>query len=122
MKSIILNGIGFALDKVCLENIYFLDIVKILFKIGIFIDEEMIHYIILTNIKLEKKLEITKNMNLIHICFMEKYKNYILNKWDIKIVENKSIKDNNKENDNDKEENKECESRKHGRKSRGRND
>ena len=58
-------------------------------KNGIFVDEEMIHDIIITYIKLAKKWEITENMNLMHIRFMEKFKSYILNKGHMKIVENK---------------------------------
>ena len=110
-ENFILNGIAFALDKsnvindyICLENVYFLDFVKMYIKNGIFVDEEMIHDIIITYIKLAKKWEITENMNLIHIRFMEKFKAYILNKGHMKIVENKSSKDNNEENDNEKEE------------------
>ena len=109
-ENFILNGIAFALDKsnvindyICLENVYFLDFVKMYIKNGIFVDEEMIHDIIITYIKLAKKWEITENMNLIHIRFMEKFKAYILNKGHMKIVENKSSKDNNEENENDNE-------------------
>ena len=76
-ENYILNGIAFALDKsnvindyICLDNIYFLEFIKIYIKNGIFVDEEMIHDIIITYIKLAKKWEITENMNLIHIRFM----------------------------------------------------
>ena len=95
-ENYILNGIAFALDKsnvvnnyICLENVYFLDFIKMYIKNGIFVDEEMIHDIIVTYIKLAKKWEITDNMNLMHIRFMEKFKSYILNKGHMKIVENK---------------------------------
>ena len=106
-ENYILNGIAFALDKsnvindyICLDNIYFLEFIKIYIKNGIFVDEEMIHDIIITYIKLAKKWEITENMNLIHIRFMEKFKSYILNKGHMKIVENK----NENENDEEKKE------------------
>ena len=99
-ENFILNGIAFALDKsnvinnyICLENVYFLDFIKMYIKNGIFVDEEMIHDIIITYIKLAKKWEITENMNLIHIRFMEKFKSYILNKGHMKIVENKNSKE-----------------------------
>ena len=56
-ENFILNGIAFALDKsnvindyICLENVYFLDFVKMYIKNGIFVDEEMIHDIIITYI------------------------------------------------------------------------
>ena len=113
-ENFILNGIAFALDKsnvindyISLENVYFLDFVKMYIKNGLFVDEEMIHDIIITYIKLAKKWEITENMNLIHIRFMEKFKAYILNKGHMKIVENKSDKDKEEENDDDKDDNKE---------------
>ena len=103
-ENFILNGIAFALDKsdtvngyICLENVYFLDFVKMYIKNSLFVDEEMIHDIIITYIKLAKKWEITDNMNLIHIRFMEKFKAYILNKGHMKIVENKSSKDKEEE-------------------------
>ena len=111
-ENYILNGIAFALDKsntinnfICLENVYFLDFIKMYIKYGIFVDEEMIHDIIITYIKLAKKWEITENMNLIHIRFMEKFKSYILNKGHMKIVENKN-EEEKKEEEGD-EENKE---------------
>ena len=106
-ENYILNGIAFSLDKstvineyICLDNVYFLEFIKIYIKNGIFVDEEMIHDIIITYIKLAKKWEITENMNLIHIRFMEKFKSYILNKGHMKIVENK----NENENDEEKKE------------------
>jgi hypothetical protein len=109
-ENFILNGIAFALDKsevingyICLENVYFLDFVKMYIKNGLFVDEEIIHDIIITYIKLAKKWEITENMNLIHIKFMEKFKSYILNKGHMKIVENKSSKDKEEENNDDEE-------------------
>ena len=112
-ENYILNGIAFALDKsniineyICLENVYFLDFIKMYIKYGIFVDEEMIHDIIITYIKLAKKWEITDNMNLIHIRFMEKFKSYILNKGHMKIVENKEeTKEENNEEKADDEEN-----------------
>lgn len=112
-ENYILNGIAFALDKsnvindfICLENVYFLDFIKMYIKLGIFVDEEMIHDIIITYIKLAKKWEITDNMNLIHIRFMEKFKSYILNKGHMKIVENKEeTKEENKEEKVEDEEN-----------------
>lgn len=111
-ENYILNGIAFALDKsniineyICLENVYFLDFIKMYIKYGIFVDEEMIHDIIITYIKLAKKWEITDNMNLIHIRFMEKFKSYILNKGHMKIVENKEeVKEENNEEKTDDEE------------------
>ena len=113
-ENFILNGIAFALDKsevingyICLENVYFLDFVKMYIKNGLFVDEEIIHDIIITYIKLAKKWEITENMNLIHIKFMEKFKSYILNKGHMKIVENKSSKDKEEENNDDEEKEKE---------------
>jgi hypothetical protein len=109
-ENFILNGIAFALDKsevingfICLENVYFLDFVKMYIKNGLFVDEEIIHDIIITYIKLAKKWEITENMNLIHIRFMEKFKSYILNKGHMKIVENKSTKDNEEKIEEEKE-------------------
>lgn len=115
-ENFILNGIAFALDKsnvvnetTSLENVYFLDFIKMYIKNGIFVDEEMIHDIIITYIKLAKKWEITENMNLIHIRFMEKFKAYILNKGHMKIVENKSSKGKDEENENDKDEDEEKE-------------
>ena len=113
-ENFILNGIAFALDKsevingyICLENVYFLDFVKMYIKNGLFVDEEIIHDIIISYIKLAKKWEITENMNLIHIKFMEKFKSYILNKGHMKIVENKSSKDKEEENNDDEEKEKE---------------
>ena len=107
-ENFILNGIAFALDKsdvingyICLENVYFLDFIKMYIKNGLFVDEEMIHDIIITYIKLAKKWEITENMNLIHIRFMEKFKSYILNKGHMKIVENKSSKDKEEKDENE---------------------
>ena len=115
-ENFILNGIAFALDKsnvvnetTSLENVYFLDFIKMYIKNGIFVDEEMIHDIIITYIKLAKKWEITENMNLIHIRFMEKFKAYILNKGHMKIVENKSSKGKDEENENDKDDDEEKE-------------
>ena len=119
-ENYILNGIAFALDKsniineyICLENVYFLDFIKMYIKYGIFVDEEMIHDIIITYIKLAKKWEITDNMNLIHIRFMEKFKSYILNKGHMKIVENKEeTKEENieeKVDDEEKEDNEKIE-------------
>jgi hypothetical protein len=109
-ENFILNGIAFALDKsevingfICLENVYFLDFIKMYIKNGLFVDEEIIHDIIITYIKLAKKWEITENMNLIHIRFMEKFKSYILNKGHMKIVENKSTKDNEEKIEEEKE-------------------
>ena len=116
-ENYILNGISFALDKsnvindyICLDNVYFLEFVKIYIKNGIFVDNEMIHDIIITYIKLAKKWEITENMNLIHIRFMEKFKSYILNKGHMKLVENKNEDEEEKkpkDDDQEKEENKE---------------
>ena len=111
-ENYILNGIAFALDKsnvvnnyICLENVYFLDFIKMYIKNGIFVDEEMIHDIIITYIKLAKKWEITENMNLMHIRFMEKFKSYILNKGHMKIVENKKdLEEENGENKENEEE------------------
>ena len=104
-ENYILNGIAFALDKsnvindyICLDNVYFLEFIKIYIKNGIFVDEQMIQDIIITYIKLAKKWEITENMNLIHIRFMEKFKSYILNKGHMKIVEKQN------ENEGDKKE------------------
>ena len=109
-ENFILNGIAFALDKsnvinnyICLENVYFLDFIKMYIKNGIFVDEEMIHDIIITYIKLAKKWEITENMNLIHIRFMEKFKSYILNKGHMKIVENKNSKEKEEATDDKSE-------------------
>ena len=121
-ENFILNGIAFALDKsnvvnnyICLENVYFLDFKKMYIKSGIFVDNEMLHDIIITYIKLAKKWEITENMNLIHIRFMEKFKSYILSKGGMKIVKNtdnkekeettdeKSDKENEEENGDDTE-------------------
>jgi hypothetical protein len=111
-ENYILNGIAFALDKsnvvnnyICLENVYFLDFIKMYIKNGVFVDEEMIHDIIITYIKLAKKWEITENMNLMHIRFMEKFKSYILNKGHMKIVENKKdLEEENGENKENEEE------------------
>ena len=115
-ENYILNGIAFALDKsntinnfICLENVYFLDFIKMYIKYGIFVDEEMIHDIIITYIKLAKKWEITENMNLIHIRFMEKFKSYILNKGHMKIVENKNEEKKEEEGDEENKEDKEKE-------------
>ena len=94
-KSDVING------YICLENVYFLDFIKMYIKNGLFVDEEMIHDIIITYIKLAKKWEITENMNLIHIRFMEKFKSYILNKGHMKIVENKSSKDKEEKDENE---------------------
>ena len=109
-ENYILNGIAFALDKsnvinnyICLENVYFLDFIRMYIKNGIFVDEQMIHDIIITYIKLAKKWEITENMNLIHIRFMEKFKSYILNKGHMKIVENKKEEEKNDEDGENKE-------------------
>ena len=109
-ENYILNGIAFALDKssvindyICLDNVYFLEFIKIYIKNGIFVDEEMIHDIIITYIKLAKKWEITENMNLIHIRFMEKFKSYILNKGHMKIVENKNDNEEEKKDSEEKE-------------------
>ena len=105
-ENFILNGIAFALDKsniindyICLENVYFLDFIKMYIKNGIFVDENMIKDIIITYIKLAKKWEITENMNLIHIRYMEKFKSYILNKGHLKIVENKKEEEKNEDKD-----------------------
>ena len=99
-ENYILNGIAFALDKsnvinevICLENIYFLDFIKMYIKNSIFVDEEMAQDIAITYIKLAEKWELTDNMNLIHIKFMEKFKAYILNKSHMKIVEIEKEKD-----------------------------
>ena len=109
-ENYILNGIAFALDKsnvinnyICLENVYFLDFIRMYIKNGIFVDEQMIHDIIITYIKLAKKWEITENMNLMHIRFMEKFKSYILNKGHMKIVENKKEEEKNDEDGENKE-------------------
>ena len=113
-ENYILNGIAFALDKsniinnyICLENVYFLDFIKMYIKNGIFVDETMIQDIIITYLKLAKKWEITDNMNLIHIRFMEKFKSYILNKGHMQIVEDKN--EEKKKDENEEEENKEKE-------------
>ena len=135
-ENYILNGIAFALDKsnvvnnyICLENVYFLDFIKMYIKNGIFVDEEMIHDIIITYIKLAKKWEITENMNLMHIRFMEKFKSYILNKGHMKIVENKKeLEEENKEkdeeevesNNNEDEDDEEKEKEKKTKKKKGR--
>ena len=111
-ENYILNGIAFALDKsniinevISLENIYFLDFIKMYIKNGIFVDEEMAQDIAITYIKLAEKWELTDNMNLIHIKFMEKFKAYILNKSHMKLVEIE--KDKNREENKDEEDDKE---------------
>ena len=108
-ENLILNGIAFALDKsykegdtINLENVFFLDFVKLYIKNGIFVDEQMIHDITMLYLKISKKWEITENMNMNHIKFMEKFKSYILNKGHFKVVENK---EENDEDDNEKIEN-----------------
>ena len=116
-SNFILNGMSFALENKIpnkndskitdIENVYFLEIIKMFLKINIFFDEEDIKKCIIAYLRMSKSIELTDGINIKHIKYMEKFKNYLLNKGKVVLAYNKEDNENeneNKENENDDDE------------------
>ena len=88
-----------------IENVYFLEFIKMYLKTNLFLNEADIKNLIIAYLKLAKKIETTDNMNINHIKFMEKFKSYLLNKG--KVI----ISKDEKENEDDNEDSNESESK-----------
>ena len=114
-ENFILNGINFSLETKVpnpedntitdIENVYFLEFIKMYLKTNLFLNEADIKNLIIAYLKLAKKIETTDNMNINHIKFMEKFKSYLLNKG--KVI----ISKDEKENEDDNEDSNESESK-----------
>ena len=110
-ENFILNGINFSLESKIknpedntitdIENVYFLEFIKMYLKTNLFLDESDIKNLIIAYLKLAKKIETTDNMNMNHIKFMEKFKSYLLNKG--KVIISKDEKDNEEDNEDSNE-------------------
>ena len=113
-ENFILNGISFALESkipntdnpeiIDIENVYFLEFIKMFLKTNIFLNENDIKNLILAYLKLSKKIEITDKINMNHIKFMEKFKTYLLNKGKVILSrENENEEEDNNEDEEDKD-------------------
>ena len=110
-ENFILNGINFSLETKVpnpedntitdIENVYFLEFIKMYLKTNLFLNEADIKNLIIAYLKLAKKIETTDNMNINHIKFMEKFKSYLLNKG--KVIISKDEKDNEDDNEDSNE-------------------
>jgi hypothetical protein len=104
-ENFILNGISFALEKksveidenngkkiINLENVFFLEIVKIYLKSNLYLKEIDIKNIIVAFLKLTKNIELTEGINLKHLKVIENFKSYVLNKAKVVVNENEEEK------------------------------
>jgi hypothetical protein len=103
-ENFILNGISFALEKksveidenekkiINLENVFFLEIVKIFLKSNLYLKENDIKNIIVAFLKLTKSIELTEGINLKHLKVIENFKSYVLNKAKVVVNENEEEK------------------------------
>ena len=115
-SNFILNGMSFALENKIpnkndskitdIENVYFLEIIKMFLKTNLFFDEEDIKKCIVAYLRMSKNIELTDGINIKHIKYMEKFKNYLLNKGKVVLAykEDNDNENENKENENDDEE------------------
>ena len=108
IENFILNGMNFALSEkipnktdskiIDIENVYFLEFIKMFLKTNLFFDTEDIKNFIIAYISMSKVIEFQDGINIRHLKCMEKFKNYLLNKGKLIISNNQ---DENKENDKD---------------------
>ena len=114
-SNFILNGMSFALENKIpnkidskitdIENVYFLEFIKMFLKINIFFDDEDIKKCIIAYLRMSKNIELTDGINMKHIKYMEKFKNYLLNKGKVVLAYNKEENDNENDNENKENEN-----------------
>ena len=104
-ENFILNGISFALESkrveadentgkktVHLENVYFLEIVKIYLKANLYLKENDVKNVIVAFLKLSKTIELTEGVNLRHLKVIENFKSFLLNKAKVVVNENEEEK------------------------------
>ena len=112
-ENFILNGINFSLENkipnkndskiIDIENVYFLEIIKIFLKTNLFFNESDIKNFIVAYLNMSKNIELEDGININHIKFMEKFKNYLLNKGNVVLGHNNEERENdNNNNENDK--------------------
>ena len=110
-QNFILNGINFSLENkipnkndskvIDIENVYFLEFIKMFLKTNLFFNENDIKNCIVAYLNMSKNIEIQDGININHIKFMEKFKNYLLNKGNVVLQHYNEVKEKN-ENEEEK--------------------